>query len=115
MTALILDVLVVGTIATIMTYAGRLLGPAPKHEGDGNIPYETGVRPIEHAEEKISVLYWKFAVLFVVFDVDLALLFPWALSRPHLTLLSVLSVTLFVLITALMVVYFWAKGVLECR
>ena len=115
MIGILLDVLFVGGIAFILSYAGRLLGPTPKHAGDGNLPYETGMRPIEHAEDKISVLYWKFAVLFVVFDVDLALLFPWALSRSSLTLGNVLSVSLFVGMTGLMIAYFWAKGVLECR
>ena len=115
MIGIILDVLFVGGIAFALSYAGRILGPTPKHRGDGNLPYETGMRPIEHAEDKISVLYWKYAVLFVVFDVDLALLFPWALSRSSLTLHNVLSVSLFVGITGLMIAYFWAKGVLECR
>lgn len=115
MIGLILDVLFVGGVAFALSYAGRLLGPTPRHDGDGNLPYETGMPPIEFAADKISVLYWKFAVLFVVFDVDLALLFPWALSRPNVTLGEVLSVSLFVGITALMIAYFWAKGVLECR
>ncbi len=115
MIALILDVVFVGGVALALSYAGRILGPKPKHAGDGNLPYETGMRPIEHAEDKITVLYWKFAVLFVVFDVDLALLFPWALSKPTLSLGSVLAVSLFVATTGLMVAYFWAKGVLECR
>ena len=63
----------------------------------------------------MTVSYWRYAVLFVVFDVDLAFLLPWALSRPILDLTSMLAITGFIALVLLMLAYFWRKGVLECR
>ena len=63
----------------------------------------------------MTVLYHRFAVLFVVFDVDLAFLLPWALNRPALNLVSMTAITFFTLIVLFMLAYFWRKGALECR
>ena len=71
--------------------------------------------PLAPAYERMTVSYWRYAVLFVVFDVDLAFLLPWALSGPVLSLESMLAITTFVALMLLMLAYFWRKGVLECR
>ncbi|MGH7442364.1 MAG: NADH-quinone oxidoreductase subunit A [bacterium] len=113
--AIVLDLLMVGGLVGIFSNANRLFGPHPVHEGDADIPFETGERPIDSAAEKMSVLYHRFAVLFVVFDVDLAFLMPWALCRGSLNLGAVVSMTIFTGLLAFMLAYFWRKGVLECR
>ncbi len=51
----------------------------------------------------------------MVFDVDLAFLLPWALSKPVLDFNSMLAITGFIALVLLMLAYFWRKGVLECR
>ena len=55
------------------------------------------------------------AVLFVVFDVDLAFLLPWAMTRGALTLTAMVAMTVFLLLMLMMLGYFWRKGALECR
>ena len=107
-------ILVLGLIL-LFSLANRLLGPRGVHEGDGLLPYETGMPPIENASNSMAVLYWRFAVLFVVFDVDLAFFLPWALSKPSLDLQAMLAITAFTGMLLLMLAYFWRKGVLECR
>lgn len=117
MTALAMGVdliLVLGLVA-FFSIANRLFGPASRHEGDGFMPYETGMPQIEPAIDRMSVVYYRFAVLFVVFDVDLAFLLPWANNRARLDLAQVASMTLFVGLLLLMLAYFWRKGVLECK
>ena len=98
-----------------LSYSGRFLGPQPRHEGDAEMPFETGQLPFEPAAAKMSVLYYRFAVLFVVFDVDLAFLLPLALSRPALDLRQATAMTVFVGLIGFMLAYFWRKGALECR
>ena len=60
------------------------------------------------------MLYWRFAVLFVVFDVDLAFLLPWALTRGAVTAGQLAAMTIFVGLLGFMLAYFWRKGALEC-
>ena len=114
--ALIVNAVVVLGLLLIFANAGRILGPkGRKHAEQYAMPYETGMPPIAPALDRMSVLYYKFAVLFVVFDVDLAFLLPWALNRPALSLAMMISVTVFVALIGLMLAYLWRRGVLECR
>lgn len=113
--ALLIDVVVVGGLLAVFLSANKLVGARSVHEGDGLLPYETGMPPLERAVDNMAVLYYRFAVLFVVFDVDLAFVLPWALNRQMLDLRQVLAVTGFIGLMFLMLIYFWRKGVLECR
>lgn len=113
--AIVIDVLAVLALTGIFAVAGRVLGPRGEHAGDYALPYETGMRPMQPALDRMSVQYYKFAVLFVVFDVDLAFLLPWALGRPGLSLDMMISVTVFTALVGLMLAYLWRRGVLECR
>ena len=70
--ALAVNLLAVLAITGLFTNAGKLFGPKSVHQGDADMPYETGLPPLSPAHERMTVLYHRFAVLFVVFDVDLA-------------------------------------------
>lgn len=111
--ALCLDALLVLGLVLAFSFAGRLLGPRPAHTDDGELPYETGEPPFEQGARRMSVLYWRFAVLFVVFDVDLSFLLPWALERRGLSRDALAGVTVFTALVGLMLAYFWKKGALE--
>ncbi|MBI4375032.1 MAG: NADH-quinone oxidoreductase subunit A [Elusimicrobia bacterium] len=113
--ALIVNLLAVLALVLSFSNAGRFLGPKTRREGDKDMPYETGVPPFEPAMGRMSVLYYRFAVLFVVFDVDLAFLLPWALTRASLTPESMIAMSFFVGLLGFMLIYFWNKGALECR
>jgi NADH-quinone oxidoreductase subunit A len=113
--ALAFNFLAVVAITGLFANAGKLFGPKSKHVGDAEMPYETGMPPLSPAHERMTVLYHRYAVLFVVFDVDLAFLLPWALNRPSLDAVAMAAITGFTLVVLLMLVYFWRKGVLECR
>jgi NADH:ubiquinone oxidoreductase subunit 3 (subunit A) len=113
--ALGVNALLVIGLTGAFTSAGRLLGPRSAHDGDADMPYETGMPPLSPAHERMSVLYHRFAVLFVVFDVDLAFLLPWALNRRGLDAASLAAITGFTVVVLFMLAYFWRKGALECR
>ncbi|HEX4046708.1 MAG TPA: NADH-quinone oxidoreductase subunit A [Elusimicrobiota bacterium] len=113
--ALAVDFAAVLALTGLFANAGKLFGPKSVHEGDAEMPYETGLPPLSAAHERMTVLYHRFAVLFVVFDVDLAFLLPWALNKPALSVLSMAAITGFTLVLLFMLAYFWRKGALECR
>ena len=113
--ALAVNFLAVLAITGLFTNAGKLFGPKSVREGDADMPYETGLPPLSPAHERMTVLYHRFAVLFVVFDVDLAFLLPWALNKPSLDAVSMAAITGFTLTVLFMLAYFWRKGALECR
>jgi NADH-quinone oxidoreductase subunit A len=113
--ALAVDLAAVLGVTGLFANAGKLFGPKPVHLGDADMPYETGLPPLAPAHERMTVLYHRFAVLFVVFDVDLAFLLPWALTRGALTLTAMIAMTVFLLLMLMMLGYFWRKGALECR
>jgi NADH:ubiquinone oxidoreductase subunit 3 (subunit A) len=112
--ALVVNLLAVLGVTGLFANAGKLFGPKVRHQGDADIPYETGLPPLSPAHERMTVLYHRFAVLFVVFDVDLAFLLPWALNKPTLDGFSVAVVSGFTLLVLFMLGYFWRKGMLEC-
>jgi len=113
--ALVLNLLAVLAIVGLFAAAGKLFGPRSKPEGDAHMPYETGLPPLSPSHESMTALYWRYAVLFVVFDVDLAFLLPWALARPALDAAALAAISVFVFLILFMLAYFWRKGVLECR
>ena len=113
--AVAMNILAVLAITGLFANAGRLFGPKSRHEGDADMPYETGLPPLSSGHERMGALYWRYAVLFVVFDVDLAFLLPWALARPVLDAAALAAVTVFAALVLFMLAYFWRKGVLQCR
>ena len=113
--ALVVDAVIVLGLTGFFTCAGRLLGPRSAHNANADMPYEAGMPPLSPAHERMTVLYHRFAVLFVVFDVDLAFLLPWALNRPALDAAALGAITAFTVIVLFMLAYFWRKGALECR
>ncbi len=113
--ALAVDLVLVAGLVGFFLAANRLFGAFGSHDEDGLLPYETGMPPIENAVDNMAVLYYRFAVLFVVFDVDLAFVLPWALNRRGLDVAQAAAMTVFIALMFLMLLYFWRKGVLECK
>jgi NADH-quinone oxidoreductase subunit A len=78
-------------------------------------PYESGKLPIGPARRRFSVQYYLYAVLFILFDIEVVFLYPWAVVFKDLTppLLGLLEAGVFVSILVLGLVYVWKKGGLE--
>jgi NADH-quinone oxidoreductase subunit A len=113
-TALIVNLLVVLALAAGMSLASPLFGPKRRLPREKGLSFETGMRPYGAPYGRMTASYWRFAVLFVVFDVDLAFLLPWVLLRRQLTLGAMVSMSVFLLLIGLTLVYLWRKGALEC-
>jgi NADH-quinone oxidoreductase subunit A len=77
--------------------------------------YESGKLPIGPARSRFSILYYLYAVLFILFDLEVVFLYPWAVVFKDLTppLRGLLEAGVFVLILVVGLVYVWKKGGLE--
>jgi NADH-quinone oxidoreductase subunit A len=90
---------------------GKLLRPVHP-EQDKYVTYEAGSDPVGGWGQS-NVRYYVFALLFVMFDVEAVFIFPWAIRLEELGVQSLASMTVFIGILALGLVYAWRKGVLR--
>src|SRR3990170_2535046 len=95
LTALGINVLLVGLIVVFLTFASTLFGPKRRMAGEKGVPYETGMPPLTGQAERMWISYYRYAVLFVIFDVDLAFLIPWVLLRHQLSQAAMISMSVF--------------------
>ncbi len=77
--------------------------------------YECGEIPIGQAHTQFDIYYYLFAIVFLFFDVETVLIFPWAVVFPDIGMLAVVEMILFIVILLLGLIYAWKKGILEWR
>jgi NADH-quinone oxidoreductase subunit A len=109
----ILLFLMVGlAIGVLPVVLGKLLGP---HRPDPEklSPYECGFEAFEDARMKFDVRYYLVAILFILFDLEIAFLFPWATVINDIGLAGFISMMVFLGILVVGFVYEWMKGALE--
>jgi len=101
--------LAVGVLPQAM---GFLLAP---HRPDDkkNSPYECGFEAFEDARMKFDVRYYLVAILFILFDLEIAFLFPWAVVLQEIGLFGFFAMMIFLAILVVGFVYEWMKGALE--
>ncbi|UCH60087.1 MAG: NADH-quinone oxidoreductase subunit A [Anaerolineales bacterium] len=75
--------------------------------------YECGIETVGDTWVQFRVQYYIFALVFLIFDVEMVFLFPWAVAFDQLPLFAVLEGVLFILILVAGLVYAWRKGALE--
>ena len=95
-----------------MMIAGRVLGPH-KPDAEKNSPYECGFEVFEDARIKFDVRYYLIAIMFILFDLEIAFLFPWALVFKQLGMYGFVVMSIFLAILIAGFVYVWKKGALE--
>ena len=91
---------------------GFLLGPQ-RPDAAKNSPYECGFEAFEDARMKFDVRYYLVAILFILFDLEIAFLFPWAVALKEVGMTGFLTVMLFLSILVVGFVYEWKKGALD--
>jgi len=90
----------------------RLVAPHRPNKLKG-MPYECGEQPIGKAWIQFNVGYYLFALLFLIFDVEVAFLYPWAVVLKIVGITGLVEIGIFLLVLLLGLVYAWRKGVLE--
>ena len=103
--------LVTGFIATVLVLA-RLISPSSSSKTKDQI-YETGETTVTDPWRPFPVRYYVFALLFLIFDVEAAFLYPWAVIYQDLGLYGFVEMVVFVLILTIGLAYAWKKGALK--
>jgi len=76
-------------------------------------PYECGFEPFSDARDKFDVRFYLVSILFIIFDLEIAFLFPWAVSLGNIGLFGFWSMMIFLGVLTIGFVYEWKKGALE--
>ncbi|OGA27398.1 MAG: NADH-quinone oxidoreductase subunit A [Betaproteobacteria bacterium RIFCSPLOWO2_02_FULL_68_150] len=109
---ILLFILVGLAVGVIPVVLGALLGPH-RPDPEKNSPYECGFEAFEDARMKFDVRYYLVAILFILFDLEIAFLFPWAAVLGEIGLFGFVSMMVFLAILVVGFVYEWKKGALE--
>ena len=91
---------------------GKILGPS-RPNPEKLSPYECGFEAFEDARMKFDVRYYLVAILFILFDLEIAFLFPWAVSLDAIGFFGFLAMMIFLAILVVGFVYEWMKGALD--
>ena len=75
--------------------------------------YECGFEPFEDSRMEFDVRFYLVAILFIIFDLEIAFLFPWAISLGNIGLLGFSSMMIFLFILTVGFIYEWKKGALD--
>ena len=105
-------ILIALVMGSAMMIAGRLLG-SHKPNLQKNSPYECGFEAFEDARVKFDVRYYLIAIMFILFDLEIAFLLPWALVFKHLGMYGFVVMAIFLTILIIGFAYVWKKGALE--
>lgn len=102
--------LVIGFV--LLFLGGYMLAPYRPDEAK-NSPFECGFEAFEDARMKFDVRYYLVAILFIIFDLEIAFLFPWAIVLADIGLFGILAMGIFLGILVIGFIYEWKKGALE--
>ena len=87
---------------------------APKNPDPEKLSaYECGFEPFEDSRMEFDVRFYLVAILFIIFDLEIAFLFPWAISLGNIGLLGFSSMMIFLFILTIGFIYEWKKGALD--
>ena len=98
----------VGVLLVLSTILGPR-NPSPQKL----IPYECGIVPKEEAKGRYPVRFATVAMLFIIFDIEVVFMYPWAVSLDQLKLFGLLEMLVFIFILGIAYVYIWGRGGLE--
>jgi len=99
-------------LSMLLMTLGFLFGPR-KPDAEKLSAYECGFEAFEDSRIKFDVRYYLVAILFIVFDLEIAFLFPWAVSLSKIGVLGIAAVGIFLLILVVGFIYEWKRGALE--
>jgi NADH-quinone oxidoreductase subunit A len=99
-------------IGVLPILAGFLLAPH-KPDSEKLSPYECGFEAFEDTRMRFDVRYYLVAILFIIFDLEIAFLFPWAIVLDSIGMFGFIAMMVFLGILVIGFIYEWKKGALE--
>ena len=103
---------IAGVIGVVLIVLGGLLGPT-RPDSEKLSAYECGFEAFEDTRTKFDVRYYLVAILFIIFDLEIAFFLPWALALDQLGLFGVAAMFVFLIELIIGYVVIWKRGALE--
>jgi NADH-quinone oxidoreductase subunit A len=109
----VLIFIVIGTfVGAAMIGIAFVLSPN-RPDSEKNSPYECGFEAFEDSRMKFDVRYYLVAILFIIFDLEIAFLFPWAVVLDQIGMVGFWAMMIFLAVLVVGFIYEWKKGALE--
>jgi NADH-quinone oxidoreductase subunit A len=111
-----LPVLILGALGGLFAVASVLVSRAfqPRRPTPAKLaPYESGIIPERTPKDRFPVKFYVIAMLFIVFDIEIIFLFPWAVTFRQLGLFGLVEMAIFIGLVFVAYVYVWQRGGLE--
>ncbi len=108
----LLFLIVASGIGIALIVVGNVLGPK-RPSAEKLAPYECGFAAFDNARGQFDVRYYLIAILFIVFDLEIAFIFPWALVFRELGVFGLVEMGVFLGLLVIGFIYVWKKGALE--
>ena len=99
-------------VGVVLLTVGSALSP-DRPDPQKLSPYECGFEAFEDARMKFDVRYYLVAILFILFDLEIAFLFPWAVVLPEIGFFGFVAMMIFLAVLVVGFIYEWKKGALE--
>jgi NADH-quinone oxidoreductase subunit A len=99
-------------LAIVMSLLPRILANS-SHNEDKLKSYECGFDPFDEARSKFDIRFYLVAILFIIFDLEITFLIPWAISLKQIGALGFISMMIFLFVLTVGFVYEWKKGALD--
>ena len=109
----VLVFIVIACVISGAIVAGSLVAAPARPDSEELSAYECGIEPFDDARRRFDVRYYLVAILFIIFDLEVAYLFPWAVSLGHLGALGFLSMMGFLAVLTVGFIYEWKKSARE--
>jgi NADH-quinone oxidoreductase subunit A len=103
---------VASVLGAVLIGLGFLFGPR-RPDDEKLSAYECGFEAYSDSRMKFDVRYYLVAILFIVFDLEIAFLFPWAVSLDSIGTIGLIAMAIFLFILVVGFIYEWKKGALE--
>ncbi len=109
---ILIFIAVAGGFGVVLLSLGWVLGPR-RPDAEKSSAYECGFEAFEDARMKFDVRYYLVAILFILFDLEIAFLFPWAIVLQDIGWFGLNAMLIFLGILVVGFIYEWKKGALE--
>ena len=110
---ILLFLIISGGLSTLIFGLSFLFGTRPKEDPEKISAYECGFDPFGDARSQFDIRFYLVSILFIIFDLEVAFLFPWAITIHQGEIFSFWSMMFFLFILTIGFVYEWMKGALD--
>lgn len=109
---ILIFLVIAGGLSVVLLFLGFTFGRGSK-DREKLSPYECGFEAFEDSRMRFDVRYYLVAILFIIFDLEIAFLFPWAVVLDSIGVFGLVAMGIFLFILVIGFIYEWKKGALE--